>query len=57
MDKNVHTFKSLLMAKGYAQSFGIDNEETFPPVAEIKSIRIILAMVAFYDYEIWQNGC
>ncbi|GKC28056.1 retrotransposon protein, putative, ty1-copia subclass, partial [Tanacetum coccineum] len=32
----------------------IDYEETFSPVAKIKSIRIMLAIAAFHDYEIWQ---
>jgi hypothetical protein len=54
MDGNVHTFKARLVAKGYTQSYGIDYEETFSPVAKIKSIRIMLAIAAFYDYEVWQ---
>ena len=29
-------------------------DETFSPVAMLKSIRIILAIAAYYDYEIWQ---
>ncbi|GJT04790.1 retrotransposon protein, putative, ty1-copia subclass [Tanacetum coccineum] len=29
-------------------------DETFSPVAKIKSIRIMLAIAAFHDYEIWQ---
>ncbi|GJT36861.1 retrotransposon protein, putative, ty1-copia subclass [Tanacetum coccineum] len=46
--------QSMLVAKGYTQTYGIDYEETFSPVAKIKSIRIILAIDAFHDYEIWQ---
>ena len=42
------------MAKGYRQRQGVDNDETFAPVAMIKSIRILLAIAAHYDYEIWQ---
>ena len=26
----------------------------FSPVAMLKSIRILLAVAAYYDYEIWQ---
>ncbi|KAJ9557107.1 LOW QUALITY PROTEIN: hypothetical protein OSB04_011721 [Centaurea solstitialis] len=51
---NVHTFKARLVAKGFTQTHGVDYEETFSPVAMIKSIRILLAIVAFYDYEILQ---
>ena len=32
----------------------IDYDETFSPVAMIKSIWIILAIAAYHDYEIWQ---
>ena len=40
------------MVKGYAQKEGIDYEETFSPVAMLKSIRILLSITAHYDYEI-----
>ncbi|GJX39878.1 retrotransposon protein, putative, ty1-copia subclass [Tanacetum coccineum] len=54
MDGKVHTYKARLVTKGYTQTYRIDYEETFSPVAKIKSIRIMLAMAAFHDYEIWQ---
>lgn len=42
------------MAKGFRQIQGIDYDETFSPVAMLKSIRIVLAIAAYFDYEIWQ---
>ncbi|GKD02575.1 putative RNA-directed DNA polymerase [Tanacetum coccineum] len=54
MDGKVHTYKARLVAKGYTQTHMIDYEETFSLVAKIKSIRIMLAIAAFHDYEIWQ---
>ncbi|GKG02355.1 retrotransposon protein, putative, ty1-copia subclass, partial [Tanacetum coccineum] len=54
MDGNVYTFKARLVAKGYTQTYSVDYEETFSPVADIKAIRILLAITAYYDYEIWQ---
>ncbi|XP_017972528.1 PREDICTED: uncharacterized mitochondrial protein AtMg00820-like [Theobroma cacao] len=53
MDGNVQTYKARLVAKGYNQVEGIDYEETLSPMAMIKSIRILLAIAAYYDYEIW----
>ena len=44
VEGNVITYKSRLMAKGYRQTFSL--------VAMLKSIRILLAIAAHYDYEI-----
>ncbi|WRX25835.1 Reverse transcriptase [Theobroma cacao] len=41
-------------SKGYKQRLGIDFEETFSPVTMLKSTRILLTIVAYHDYEIWQ---
>nr|GEV79639.1 retrotransposon protein, putative, Ty1-copia subclass [Tanacetum cinerariifolium] len=54
MDGNVHIYKARLVAKGFTQTPGIDYEETFSPVADIRAIRILIAIAAYYDYEIWQ---
>ncbi|GKF30133.1 retrotransposon protein, putative, ty1-copia subclass [Tanacetum coccineum] len=54
MDGNVHIFKARLVAKGYTQTYRIDYGENFSPVSDIRAIRILLAIAAFYDYEIWQ---
>ena len=53
-DGKVETYKARLVAKGYRQQEGIDYDKTFSPVAMLKSIRILLAIAAYYDYEIWQ---
>ena len=54
IDGKVETFKVRLVAKGYAQKEGIDYDETFSPVAMLKSIRILLSITAHFNYEIWQ---
>ncbi|KAJ9556708.1 hypothetical protein OSB04_011322 [Centaurea solstitialis] len=54
MDGNIHTFKTRLVAKGFTQTHGIDYDETFSPVAMLKSIRIQMAISAYFNYEIWQ---
>ena len=53
-DGNVTVYKARLVAKGFRQVQGVDYDETFSPVAMLKSVRIMLAIAAFYDYEIWQ---
>ena len=53
-DGNVTVYKARLVAKGFRQVQGVDYDETFSPVAMLKSIRIMLAIAAFYDYEISQ---
>ena len=53
-DGNITVYKARLVAKGFWQVQGVDYDETFSPVAMLKSVRIVLAIAAFYDYEIWQ---
>uniref|UniRef100_M8BR71 Uncharacterized protein n=1 Tax=Aegilops tauschii TaxID=37682 RepID=M8BR71_AEGTA len=53
-DGNVTVYKARLVAMGFRQVQGIDYDETFSPIAMLKSVRIMLAIAAFYDYEIWQ---
>ncbi|GJV43515.1 retrotransposon protein, putative, ty1-copia subclass [Tanacetum coccineum] len=54
MDGIVHVYKARLVAKGYTQLYGVDYEETFSLVADIRAIRILISIAAYYDYEIWQ---
>ena len=54
MEGNVITYKARLVAKGYRKKQGVDYDETFSPVAMLKSIRILLAIAAHYDYEIYK---
>ena len=53
-DGKVETFKARLVAKGFTQKEGINYEETFLPVAMLKSIRILLSIATCLNYEIWQ---
>ncbi|GJZ25350.1 zinc finger, CCHC-type containing protein [Tanacetum coccineum] len=54
MDGFIHTFKARLVVKGFTQTYGVDYEETFSLVADIRAIRILIAIAAYYEYEIWQ---
>ncbi|GKE29095.1 retrotransposon protein, putative, ty1-copia subclass [Tanacetum coccineum] len=48
MDGAVNTYKARLVAKGFTQTPGIDYEETFSHVADIKAIRILIAIATAY---------
>ena len=53
-DGNVTVYKARLVAKGFSQVQGVYFDETFSPVAMLKSVRIMLATTTFFNYEIWQ---
>ena len=53
-DGNVTVYKAQLVAKGFRQVQGDEYDEIFLLVTMLKSIRIMLAIATFYDYEIWQ---
>ncbi|GKE12275.1 retrotransposon protein, putative, ty1-copia subclass, partial [Tanacetum coccineum] len=54
IDGNVHTYKARLVAKVYTHTYGLDCEEKFSPIIDIRAIRIFIAVPAFYEYDIWQ---
>ena len=47
-------YKARLVAKGYSQTEGVDFNEVFSPVVKHTSIRVLLAMVAWFDLELEQ---
>ncbi|GJT10041.1 retrotransposon protein, putative, ty1-copia subclass [Tanacetum coccineum] len=49
MDGKVHTYKARLVANGFTQTYRVDYEETISHVADIKAIKILKAIAAFYD--------
>ena len=51
-DSSVTIYKARIVAKGFRQVQGVDYDESFSLVSMLKSVRIMLAIAAFY--EIWQ---
>ena len=52
-DSSVTIYKARIVAKGFWQVQGVDYDESFSLVSMLKSVRIMLAIAAFY--EIWQR--
>jgi len=48
-------YKARLVAKGFTQKYGVDYLETYAPVVKLGSLRILLAIAACYNYEIYQG--
>ena len=47
-------YKARLVAKGFTQNEGIDFNEVFSPVVKHSSIRVLLAITAYFDLELDQ---
>ncbi|XP_052185306.1 mitochondrial import receptor subunit TOM40-1-like [Diospyros lotus] len=53
-DGQIDRYKARLVVKGFTQSYGIDYEETFAPVAKLNTIRVLLSLAANMDWPLHQ---
>ena len=52
VDGSVSRYKAHLVANGYAQTYGIDFEEMFNPVAKMATVRAVISMATAKGWDL-----
>lgn len=53
-DGSIDRYKAILVAKGYTQTYGVNYQETFAPVAKLNIVRVLLSLAANQDWPLLQ---
>nr|GEV03155.1 uncharacterized mitochondrial protein AtMg00820-like [Tanacetum cinerariifolium] len=53
LDGTINRCKARLVAPGFSQSYGLDYEETFSPVAKMVTLRTIFSLAAYKNWKVW----
>ena len=51
-DGSLERYKVRLVAKGYTQTYGVDYLETFSLIAKMNIVRVLLSLVANYNWDL-----
>jgi hypothetical protein len=50
----IDRYKARLVARGYSQTYGIDYDETFAPVAKMNTVRILISCASNFEWPLHQ---
>jgi hypothetical protein len=50
----IERYKARLIAKGHSQTYGIDYDETFAPVAKMSTVRTLISCAANFGWPLYQ---
>ncbi|KAG8499488.1 hypothetical protein CXB51_005964 [Gossypium anomalum] len=53
-DGSIDRYKARLVARGFAQTYGLDYEETFAPMAKLNTIRVLLSIAVNLEWPLIQ---
>ena len=53
-DGTIERYKARLVARGFTQTYGLDYEETFAPVAKLNTVRVLLSLAVNSDWPLLQ---
>ena len=53
-DGSIERYKARLVAFRFSQQYGLDYDETFSPMEKLTTIRVLLALIAKKDWNLWQ---
>ena len=54
VDGNIDIYKARLVAKGFMQTYGVDYQETFAPVAKLNTVQVLHSIAVNNDWPLYQ---